>query len=270
MIVLTACQQPTTYGPHVSKEELAQEEAAHRDMAARAEIDRKHKSQLRLIDMEERLNRVSRPIAEAGARLCVQIRPTGSQCVFDFMVEKDKNIDRTNENDREVINAYADGEHIFVTPGMMRFIQNDEELALVLSHELAHNVMGHVASKQINMIAGSILGIALDTVAASQGYNTQGGFTRLGGDVGAVSYSTSFEKEADYVGLYIMSQSGYEVRQAENFWRRFSVLEPEAIQGSITHPSNPERFLAMKKTINEIQYKRQHRVPLVPDFKVEN
>ena len=40
--------------------------------------------------------------------------------------------------------AFADGTKVFLTRGMMRFAQSDEELALVVAHETAHNIMGHI------------------------------------------------------------------------------------------------------------------------------
>ncbi len=266
LFFVAACQSPTTYTPSISEQELEQERIRQQHYATQAEIERDHKSQLRRMDMEQRLLRVAKPVAQAGAELCVQIRPAGSPCVFGFYMERSRGEPEDAPPRAEGINAYADGENIFVTPGMMRFIRSDEELAMVLSHELAHNIMGHVSSQQVNSIAGAIAGLALDTLAASQGYNTQGGFTNLGSGLATAAYSVEFEKEADYVGLYIMSQSGYDVNKAENFWRRFAVKVPEAMQTGISHPSTPERFVAMQKTIYEINYKRKQGIPLIPDF----
>ncbi len=46
------------------------------------------------------------------------------------------------------VNAYADGTNIYIAKGMMNFVQNEEEIALVISHELAHNVMNHIDAKK--------------------------------------------------------------------------------------------------------------------------
>ena len=43
--------------------------------------------------------------------------------------------------DDDALNAYADGNNIIITRGMMRFLESDRELALVIGHELAHNSM---------------------------------------------------------------------------------------------------------------------------------
>ena len=93
------------------------------------------------------------------------------------------------------VNAWADGERIYVTAGMLRFTENDEELALIIGHELAHNTRGHVASKKGNTLLGAILGAA---AAVLSGVDV----TSLGAQTGGLAYSQDFEAEADYVGAY--------------------------------------------------------------------
>ena len=42
-------------------------------------------------------------------------------------------------------NAYADGRHVFLTTGSLTLLGNDDELAFMLAHEMAHNILGHAA-----------------------------------------------------------------------------------------------------------------------------
>ena len=42
----------------------------------------------------------------------------------------------------DAVNAYADGKRIIITKGMMRFARDDQDLALVVAHELGHNLDG--------------------------------------------------------------------------------------------------------------------------------
>ena len=42
-------------------------------------------------------------------------------------------------------NAFADGRHVFLTTGMLTHLRNDDELAFLIAHEMAHNVLGHAA-----------------------------------------------------------------------------------------------------------------------------
>lgn len=127
------------------------------------------------------------------------------------------------------VNAYADGDMLRVTKGMMWFAKDDAELAMVLSHELAHNLMGH---------AGTF---------ASMFYNKK-----------------SREADADYVGLYIMARGGFEIEKASKFWRRLAAAFPRMIESSSSHPLMPARFLAIRKTTEEIRAKEAKGLPLVP------
>lgn len=164
--------------------------------------------------------------------------------------------------DQDIVNAFADGKKIYVTKGMMRFINDDRELALVISHELAHNTMGHIDKKRGNAMIGGLV----DVLAAAYGVNTQGAFSKMTG----AAYSQDFEMEADYVGLYAMALSGAEVDGVANFWRRLGAANPGSIgqQGYFSsHPSSPERFLAIEKAAAEIKAKRLAGKPLRPEMK---
>lgn len=161
--------------------------------------------------------------------------------------------------ENSVVNAYTDGKVVWVTRGMMNFARTDEELALVLGHELAHVSLKHVESKKGNMVLGAIF----DVLLATQGINTQS----LGAKTGAQAYSQEFEKEADYQGLYYVARAGYPVENAAMFWRRMGVEHPSSIQAShsASHPSTPERFLGLTTNAEEIVRKRTSGLPLQPE-----
>ena len=170
----------------------------------------------------------------------------------------DYDIHLTND---DIVNAFADGKTVVITRGMMRFTNSDTELALVVSHELAHNVMEHINAKTQNYILGSIFDIA----ASVYGIDTQGMFGRMG----ANAYSKEFEAEADYVGLYMMALAGLDIEKAPNFWRRMAAIHPGSIESShaSTHPATPYRFVALEKTVKEIQQKIIAGEPITPDLK---
>lgn len=174
---------------------------------------------------------------------------------------------RIRYSNEPVKNAYADGKNITVTKQMMDFLKDDNELALVLSHELAHNSMKHIDAQKTNAIAGGAVGLLLDIAAAFAGVNTNGDFSRLGSEIGIGAYSVEFESEADYVGLYIMAASGYPIDDAPNLWRRMSVDSANVSLMQTSHPSNPERFLALEATIKEIKAKQADGRPLKPELK---
>ncbi len=169
------------------------------------------------------------------------------------------------------INAFADGKNIHIPRGMLRFIDSDTELALILSHELAHNAMGHIDKKKQNALAAGAGGFLVDILFAAAGVNTQGSFTDMAAKAGAGSYSVEFEQEADYVGMYFMERAGYKTNGVANFWRRMtSELDDASIDHGGTHPTNPERFVAIEKTYTEIQDKKKKGKDLTPEFELKD
>jgi hypothetical protein len=167
----------------------------------------------------------------------------------------------------DVKNAYADGQNVVLFKGMMDFFKSDEEVALVFSHELAHNSMKHIDAKKKNATIGSVFGLVLDVAAAFGGVNTNGNFSKLGGGLGGGAHSVAFEQEADYVGLYFMAQSGYRIDDAPNFWRRMATSNSSSISIKSSHPTAPERFLALEATVKEINSKISRGQPLRPEMK---
>ena len=77
------------------------------------------------------------------------------------------------------------------------------------------------------------------------------------------------EADADYVGLDLAAAAGYDIRSAVEFWRRMAVEHPGAIEESLlaSHPSSPERTVALRATIAEIEAKRAEGLPLRPELR---
>lgn len=148
------------------------------------------------------------------------------------------------------VNAWADGTRITVTTGMLRFVENDDELALVVGHELAHNTMGHLDKTRGNRLVGSIIGATIQVLLGVPGVG------QAGANAGQMAYSQEFEGEADYVGVYHAARAGYDVKGAASLWRRMAVAHPNAIglQGS-SHPSTAKRYLAVEAAAAEVAVK---------------
>ena len=161
------------------------------------------------------------------------------------------------------VNAFANGSQIGITTGMIRFAQKDEQLGLVIAHELGHNIMDHISKFRTN----SLLGTIVDLAAAYYGVNTQGVF----GQAGARMYSQEFEAEADYVGIYYMERAGYSIDNVADFWRDMAVEHPGSINQShaSTHPATPERFLEINAAIEEIKEKKRLNQQLIPNVSNE-
>lgn len=166
------------------------------------------------------------------------------------------------------LNAYADGNRIIISQGMENFTQNDTEMALVIAHELAHNAMEHIGKKTTNALTGALGGIALDILLSSAGVSTGNQISQLGTSLGATAHSVSFEQEADYVGMYFMERAGYNTKNVAYFWRRMAVENGEkSLYIRRTHPTSPERFVAIERTRQEILSKKKNGQPLYPNIK---
>lgn len=145
-------------------------------------------------------------------------------------------------------NAFTDGESIYLTQGMMGFVKSDDELAMVVAHELGHIVAGHVQKKKLNAFWGALGGALLDGLAARYGgVNTGGAYSEALAVAASRKYSQDFENEADALGAEILAAAGIDFFDAINFWRRISMESPGGVAASHTasHPSSPERFIRL-------------------------
>jgi predicted Zn-dependent protease len=143
-------------------------------------------------------------------------------------------------------------DRIVVHSSILRIARTDAQLALVLGHELAHANLGHLDKQWANQVLGWAGGAAIDAGLVLGGISTGGIFTRQFARAGALAYSVSFEREADYVGAYYAARAGYDLIGAEEIWRALSLESPDDIRVGRTHPVTPVRFVQMQKVIAEI------------------
>jgi predicted Zn-dependent protease len=251
LLALTSCATPNVNTPAPSPEEVQRE----RELQTQTS---KQQQQVQVTTREtsyyaEQLSRVAPRIQKAGIEVCQSI---GHQpCEFGFKLVEDG-----------TINAFADGSNVNITTGIMALADSDDAVASVLAHEYAHNVLGHVASTQRNVAIGSIGGALAQQALASQGIEL-GNLSDLGGQYALLRYSKAFEQEADHVGLYIAERAGYDIDSMPDIWRRMAATDPQGIYTATTHPTYPERYIAMQQTINEIRAKEKNGEPLLPTFR---
>jgi hypothetical protein len=166
----------------------------------------------------------------------------------------------------ETMNAAADGSKIIVNTGTFTYVPDDHQLAFMVGHELAHNILEHVQKQQGNAAAGAAAGAIFDIGLAVIGINTQGIGMRTGAAAGARAYSREFESEADYLGLYLLARAGFDITGAPDLFRRMGAEKPIA-QAQVyfsTHPSTPERAVAMQQALTEIRAKMSTQQALLP------
>ena len=176
------------------------------------------------------------------------------RCRFNFVVDLDNN----------TFNAFANGEIMVFSLRMAKWLMTDETgAAIVFAHELGHNANKHVQDKMDNAAAGALLGLLFGAyVGLPQD------MMDLGMNIGASAYSIEYENEADYLSMYILALSDYDLDKAVEFWRRFAIEVPNSIYSTGgSHPSTSERFLRMEATIKEIKNKIKMNQPLTPSYK---
>ena len=166
------------------------------------------------------------------------------------------------------INAFADGTNAYITTGMMRFTESDAELQMVVAHELSHNLAGHIRSKATNTLLGALAGGAAEALLGrATGVDFRGAVTGLGAVVGGRVHSQDFEREADYLSMYLLARAGVDTGGVAWFWRRMAVESPGSIANDhlSSHPSTPERFVLLEAAHDEIQARRLAGEPLLPN-----
>lgn len=269
LLSVAACAAPTAMAPMGNQTEVQREARQQAEyVKSQQKVNIEALGDLSSQAVMPRVQAIANRIVPSSEQMCREMRVSAPMnCAYKISItEGKKNAQGVAEPDTS-LNAYADGTGVFVSPAMVRFAANDSDLAFIIAHEFAHNIMSHVNSKQQNAMIGTLLGVAADMVAASQGYDSQGQFGQMGMGIGANAYSPAFETEADYIGLYLLARAGYEYRNAPHFWRQMSVQNPDAIYTGRTHPSNSARFVNMNKTIAEIDAKKAQNLPLLPAFK---
>lgn len=123
-------------------------------------------------------------------------------------------------------NAFADGRYAIMTTRMLNFLRNDDELAVVMAHEIAHNLLRHRAR--------------LDQ--------------QKHGFFGGIAQERATEQEADRLGIKLLWAAGYDLSAIMPFWRRLHAAfvplpGPKFLN---THPSLARRERIVAETIREI------------------
>jgi len=159
-------------------------------------------------------------------------------------------------------NAFASGRNdVAVTTGMMRLLDNEDEQAAVVAHEFAHHIAEHIAEggwrTQAGALAGALAGAALGALA-TEALGVDLGIGRIGAQAGAqagrLAYSKADEREADYLGAFIMGRAGFDLDRAGVLWAKLTHLSGKGTTALLdSHPAGPERLAAWRRTVEEIR-----------------
>jgi predicted Zn-dependent protease len=225
---LAGCDtQPQGQGPAHRQQELALSPQQELELGRKAYREVLAESRALPHDSKEakRVTHVGERIAET-----VKIEPLMREInlhVSDYRFEWEFNV-----LEEKQVNAFClPGGKVAVFTGLLHVAQNDDQLAAVLGHEIAH-ALAHHASERL----------------ARQ--------EREGGGLLAAlhekKYDREQESEADHIGVFLMTFAGYDPRQAVTFWQRMKQLSDK--QGSVPeilsdHPSDEHRIRQLEEWV---------------------
>ena len=160
------------------------------------------------------------------------------------------------QNDQ--VNAFCmPGGKIVVFEGLLPLTASDDELAVVIGHEIAHAIAKHsnerMSQEVVAQYGAAILDAALSTksTAIQALGNTVFG---LGAQVGVMlPYSRQHEYEADYLGMILMTLAGYNPESTVSFWQKMSAGGSGGGSDFLsTHPSDEKRIAELQKRLPEM------------------
>ncbi len=172
---------------------------------------------------------------KTGEPSTVVVERNGTRLSFDLTSEEKPHV-RISLKQTGRINAYAKFSGIQFTSGMVHFVEDDDELAVIMGHELAHLTAKHLPKN-----------IRMAVLCGTLGCLT-GPFVPLTTKALYAPSSRGNEREADYLGLIYAHNAGYDIEKGVALWKRFALEIPKSRSKSFlrTHPASPERILRVK------------------------
>jgi len=157
----------------------------------------------------------------------------------------------------EAINAFClPGGKVVVYTGILQMAKNDDQLATVISHEIAHALARHGAERMSSSMVQQglqVVGNIALGVTAPQYQNLFNQTYGIGSQVGVMlPYGRMQESEADEIGIYLMAKAGYNPNEAIKFWENMSEGKKEGSDFLSTHPSSTTRINDLKIIISKL------------------
>jgi predicted Zn-dependent protease len=159
------------------------------------------------------------------------------------------------------VNAWCmPGGKVVVYTGILPITRDENGLAVVMGHEIAHAVANHGNERMSQGLVTQLGGMALAKALETKKEETQNLFLTaygVGATVGVLlPYSRTHESEADHLGLIFMAMAGYNPQGAVEFWQRMAekggASPPEFLS---THPSDETRVRQIREALPEaMQY----------------
>lgn len=151
------------------------------------------------------------------------------------------------------------GGKVVVYTGIFSVAHNEDQLATVISHEIAHALARHGAERMSQSMVAQGIQVVGNIVVGSQAPQYTQAFNvayGLGSQYGVLMpYGRMQESEADEIGVHLMHQAGYDLNEALKFWENMSQGNSEGIEFFSTHPNSKTRIENIKRIIKELNKK---------------
>ena len=151
-------------------------------------------------------------------------------------------------------NAFAlPGNKIGVYTGLLKYAKNQDQLAAVMGHEVAHVIAKHGNERVSNQMATEAgMSIATAVLGGTQDENSTLILAGLG--LGAqygiiLPFSRSHESEADLIGLDLMAKAGFDPAESVTLWQNMSQAGASPPEFMSTHPSSDTRIKQLQERI---------------------
>jgi len=175
-----------------------------------------------------------------------------------------------NVVDDPTVNAFCmPGGKVVVYTGILKVTQNEDALAVVMGHEIAHALANH-GNERVSQ--GLVAQLGMTTLDLGLAMSNQPAQTRnlimqaagAGTQLGVLlPFSRKHESEADEIGLYLMAMAGYNPAEAAPFWARMTKSggsRPPAFLS--THPDPSKRSEKLKSLVPKAKaYATRYPVP---------
>lgn len=170
-----------------------------------------------------------------------------------------------NTIDAPTVNAWCmPGGKVVVYTGLLPYTQNENALAVVMGHEIAHAIARHGNERLSQGLLINLGGMVLQEALKQKKSETQALFLGLyiiGSNLAlALPNSRMQESEADKLGLIFAAMAGYNPDEAIPFWQRMGAANKNKVPEFLsTHPSDETRIKKISALIPEIKSKYCHQ-----------
>jgi predicted Zn-dependent protease len=155
------------------------------------------------------------------------------------------------------VNAFClPGGKVAFWEGIMPIAQDDNGVAVIMGHEVAHALARHGAERMSQTMGAQLLGQVLVGLANPSFAEEFAQLYGLGASVGVIlPWGRAQESEADHIGLILMAKAGYDPSAAVGFWQRMSKVQQggQPLEFLSTHPSDETRIDQIKQWLPEAQ-----------------